>query len=178
MNRKPVLFFIAIILFIISMILYSAKGEVVECWVLCQPDSSVNLREKPKKTSFAFSEAEMCDKFYTDGKVKNGYLHLVNVPAETTEGWISNSYIVYDEPYKPLFNERCIISTSRVAARRTIGGKVRIWLHDGDVIKVFAISNEWCVTNQGFVKTQFIDTGSYVRDSLADASEEMTFEPD
>lgn len=176
--KKFIVIILILLVLIIDICCLTARGEIDECWVLCQPDSCVNIREKPKKTSTAFGEAECCDKYYTDGTIKNGYLHLVDLASETGDGWISNVYVIYDEPYKPVIQERTIISPSRVAARRTMGGKRRIWLNDGDIIHVYAISDEWCVTNQGFIKTQFIDTGSNVRDSFGDTSPEMTYEDD
>ena len=168
-----------LIFILVFVLLFSvASAETFECWVLCQPDSCVNIRERPKKSSPAFGEAECCDKFYTDGKIINGCLHLFDFAGESDEAWIAKAYIVYDEPYKPKFEERQIISPSRVAARRTIGGKRRTWLHEGDLIKVYAISDEWCVTSQGFVKTEFIDTGSYMKEKYRSESSEMTYEDD
>lgn len=176
--KKPLVILFIIIVLIIDIYCLTARSEVIEGWIMCQPDSCVNIREKPKKKSTAFGEMELCDKIYTDGKVVNGYLHCVDVPAESNEGWVASAYVVFNEPYKPRFVQRSIITTTRVAARKTINGKVRTWLHNGDVVNVYAISDEWCVTSEGFVKTEFIDTGSYYNEKFYDASAEMTYEPD
>lgn len=155
-----------------------ADNEYIECWVFCQPDSTVNIREYPRKSSFAFGELECCDSVYTDGKIVNGYLHLVDLAAESTEGWISNNYIVYDKPYKPMFTKRTIITETRVAARRTMNGKIKSWLYGGDTLNVYVISDEWCVTSRGYIKTDFIDTGSYVKEEAYAEYSEMTYEDD
>jgi hypothetical protein len=138
-----------------------AYGEEVgiECWVLCQPDSYVNVRAKPKKTSEEVGYFECGAKILTDGKVKNGYLHIFGFMFEVSEGWIHKGYIVYDEPYFPIFENTTIESNGRVAARRTVNGEKRCWLKNGQAIKVYMVSDEWSVTNKGFVKTKFIDLG-------------------
>lgn len=106
-------------------------------------------------------------------------MHLINVPAEVSEAWISKQYIVYDEPYKPKHQIRnIIVEQGKVAARRTIGGKVRAWLHCGDTVHVYAISTEWSVTDFGFVKTEFIDNGGCYNENFYDDSPEMTYEDD
>lgn len=134
------------------------EDEDIDCWVMCQPDSWVYVRMNPKKKSIEIGRLECGDKIITDGKVKNGFLH-VYAQFELGEGWIHKGYIVYDEPHVPLFQDTQIVSNGRVAARRTINGKRRCWVKDGQSIKVYMVSEEWSVTNKGFIKTKFIDLG-------------------
>ena len=122
-------------------------------WVLCQPDSFVYIRQKPSGRSGDIGYAECGDVFETDGRKKNGFLH-VYASVETGEGWISLGYIVWEKPVK-VFATRRIDSRGRVNARRTIGGKRRCWLRDGDQIRVYWMA-EWAVTNKGFVKAEYI----------------------
>lgn len=138
-----------------------AKGEereYTECWVLCQPDSYVNARLNPKKKSAEIGRLECGDNFYTDGKTMNGYVHCFGV-GEWGEGWVHKGYVVYTKPYKPSTQLKKVESNGRVAARRTIDGARRCWLKNEQTIKVYMISEEWSVTNQGFVKTKFIESG-------------------
>ena len=135
-----------------------AKGEEeVECWIMCQPDSWVYARQSPSKKGTELGRLELGDKVYTDGKVKNGYLHVIDLWFEMQEGWVKKGYVVYDKPYRPVIAETTVRSNGRVAARTTINGKRRRWLKDGQQIKVYMISEEWSVTNQGFVKTKFLN---------------------
>jgi hypothetical protein len=135
-----------------------SKAEEIECWILCQPDSYVNARLNPKKKSIEIGRLECGDKIYTDGKIKNGFLHCY-VGFEYGEGWVHKGYVVYDKPERPVFPDTTITSKGRVAARRTINGDRRCWLKDGQKIKVYMTSSEWSVTNKGFVKTEYIDIG-------------------
>lgn len=126
-----------------------------DVWVLCQPNSFVWIRERPSGRSPEAGYAECGDVFETDGRKKNGFLH-VYASVETGEGWISLGYIVWEKPVR-VFETRHIDSKGRVNARRTIGGKRRCWLKDGDEIKVYWMA-EWAVTNKGFVKAEYIGT--------------------
>lgn len=155
-------FCIAVVFIIIAVLLLvlPAKGEEIDCWILCQPDSFVNARSAPKKKSMEIGRLECGDHVYTEGVIKNGYLLVYGLTFETGEGWVHTGYVVYDEPYKPDVYETQIVSNGRVNARRTINGKRRCWLKNKDVIKVYMVSFEWSVTNKGFVKTKYIDLGT------------------
>lgn len=164
--RQPpwkVITLIILIAIIVAINIYflshaKADGDIYECWVLCQPDSYVNARLNPKKRSMEIGRLECGDKIYTDGETKNGFLHCY-VGFEFGEGWVHKGYIVFDEPKVPYFVYTHIVSNGRVAARKTINGKRRCWLRDGQPIKVYMMSDEWSVTNKGFVKTELIEKG-------------------
>lgn len=132
--------------------------EEIECWILCQPNSYVNARIFASGRSTIVGRLECGDKIYTDGVEKKGFLHCF-ANTESSDCWIHKGYIVFSEPHVPFIRDTQIISNGRVAARRTINGKRRCWLRDGQKIKVYMMSDEWAVTNKGFVKTEYIDQG-------------------
>ena len=151
-----------VFLWVITLIIIfgpTAKAEDFDCWILCQPDSFVYARTSPKKTSMELGRLECGDHVYTDGIIRHGFLHVYGLTFEMSEGWVHKGYVVYDEPYKPAVYETQIVSNGRVNARRTINGKRRCWLKDGESIKVYMVSDEWATTNKGFVKTKYIDLG-------------------
>ena len=121
--------------------------------MLCQPDSFVYIRECPSGRSPEAGYAECGDVFETDGKKKNGFLHIY-ASVEAGEGWISLGYIVWEKPAR-VFETRHIDSKGRVNARRTVNGNRRCWLRGGEEIKVYWMA-EWAVTNKGFVKAEYI----------------------
>ena len=135
---------------------YEDEG-FVKVWVLCQPDSYVNVREFAKKDSTEVAMGEPGDSFLTDMKKKNGFLHVYG-PFEAGEGWISKGYVVYEEPERIDCCYR-IDSNARVACRRTISGNRRCWAYCDDVVMVYWMTDEWCVTNLGFIKSEFINFG-------------------
>lgn len=138
----------------------SAKGEE-ECWILCQPDSWVYARSSPTKKANPIGRFECGDMAYTDGKTKHGFLHIINCTFEECEGWINVGYIVFSKPYKPMLTETTVSSNGRVAARKTIKGSRRCWLKDGQAIRIYMVSDEWSVTNKGFVKTKFLNVNNH-----------------
>ena len=127
--------------------------ETETIWVVCQPDSSVNIRSKASGRSEQVGYALPGDDFQTDGEKKNGFLHIF-APIEAMEGWISLGYVVWEEPEK-VYEVREIEASGRVAARRTIDGKRRRWLKPGDTVTVYYIA-EWCVTSAGFVRWEYL----------------------
>ena len=95
-------------------------------------------------------------KIWTDNVEKGGWLHVVDLPAECDTGWISSRYIVYDEP-QPVFCELEIRAEGRVACRQWIGGKVIHWVHNGETVMVYYSSEEWSVTDMGYIKTEYLE---------------------
>lgn len=135
-----------------------ARGEenrLTEAWVLCQPDSYVNIRERASSRSAYAGMLMSGDQIWVDGRTKDGYAHCENMSNELGEGWVHAGYIVFEEPEE--VNRQCRISSNgRVSCRRTIGGDRRCWVVDGSEVFVYQVAGEWAVTDKGFVKTEFI----------------------
>ena len=155
-GRNVLVGLIAVLLlaFVVCAALAEESGSMAESiWVMCQPDSFVWIRERPSRKSPEAGYAECGDTFETDGRKENGFLHIY-ASVEAGEGWISIGYIVWEKPIK-VFETRHIESKGRVNARRTVNGKRRCWLRNGEEIKVYWMA-EWAVTNKGFVKAEYI----------------------
>ena len=131
-------------------------GLAEDVWVLCDPDSFVCVREYPRKSSYAFGGVTCGMIMHTDGKTQKSYLHVVDVHAEEDTGWISSQHIVYDEPVY-LNQEATVVSNGRLAARTGVNGKVRKWLQPMDTLMVIYWSREWCLTNYGYVQTDYLE---------------------
>ena len=131
-------------------------ADCTKIWVLCRDDTYVCVREKPRKTSDAFGGALNCSMLKTDGKEKNGFLHVVDVAAEASTGWISKQYIVYDPPEK-MSQKALVVSNGRLAARKGINGKIRKWLKPMTEVTIQYWSSEWCLTNYGYVQTEYLE---------------------
>lgn len=149
----------AIVLLAVIIGLISGFGwlgaNAEEVWTLCNTESYVNIRSRASGRSFILGYAECGDYFTTDGKIRNGFLH-VNAPTDTGDGWIYLGYIVYDPPFLPEADTYIVKSNGRVATRQTIDGKRNRWLKSGAEVVVYALSEEWASTNRGFVKTQYL----------------------
>lgn len=148
-----------------------------EAWVLCQPDSWVNSRRFPKKDGEINAYIFPGTRIFLDGKEKRGFVHAVGMNSEDGDGWVSKGFIVYSEPCED-GHVYPISSTGRVACRRSIGGTRRRWLYDGDILTVYMVSEEWCLTSEGFVKTEFIDLESRMDIDSPTDPDDMTWEED
>ena len=133
----------------------SAERIQEEIWVLCMPDSEVNVRERPKKTGEIFGGAMCGACMWTDNVKRNGYLHVLDLAAESDTGWISARYVVYDEPVE-VNAVMEIRSDGRVACRRWINGKINSWIMNGDRLTVYWMSPSWAVTSRGYIRSEFL----------------------
>lgn len=123
-------------------------------WVICQPGDWVNAREKPSRKSRECGFFEGGYPVETDGVIRNGFLRCYGF--EVGEAWVHTGYVVYDEPKRveiPAYS----IARGRLAARKYIGGKRRCWINENEDLVVYWISEEWCVTSKGFVRTEFLE---------------------
>ncbi len=148
--------FIVVIQCICFLSVGMAEEDLVQAWVLCQPDSWINIRGSASKDGSYEGMLISGDEIWTDGRSRNGYIHCENMTIEAGAGWVYEGYVVYSEPVA--IDGYCrIISKGRVACRRTIDGTRRKWLKDGDMIFVYSASDEWALTDVGFVQCSYID---------------------
>lgn len=141
-----------------GMAVYTAAEamEMTEGYVLCSPGGYVNIRSGPSRKSECLGMFETGDKVTLDGKKKNGFLHCVNLALEDEEGWIHSGYVVSDEP-EYIGGEATIVSRGRLAARMYVNGKRTRWLKSGASLVVWYWSEEWALTNCGYVKSMYLE---------------------
>ena len=145
-----------LILMVVGLCYYAGAEDEVK-YILCNPrmDNHVAIRLSPKKSSEEIGRLDCGDSFWTDGKTRNGYLHVFGM-TEYGEGWVHKGYVVDDKP----IIERCMATVTakgRVKARRYIGGKRNCWLDVCDDVRVYARSEEWAVTSRGYVMTKYLE---------------------
>lgn len=135
--------------------LFTATASADGYFILCKPKSSVNARISARKRAETVGWYDCGDYVETDGKTRNGFAHIVNCSLEVNEAWISMRYLVKD---KPVICEikTVIIGSGRVAARGWVNGRRIAWLKPGQEVTVFAITEEWCVTDRGYIRTEFL----------------------
>jgi len=159
MNRGRTFIWIQIGLIIIiavALLLDSATAEEETVWVLCDPESYVCIRNFPKKSANAFGGTTCGRTLKSDGKEKNGFIHVVDLAAEEDNGWISAMYIVHEAPVI-VRQPAIVVSNGRLAARNGVNGKVKKWLKPMEHLTVLCWTSEWCLTNYGYVRSEFLD---------------------
>lgn len=131
-----------------------AEEEFEPRWVICH--DALLVREYPSKRSVAVGELEPGTMVWTDGKTRNGYTHLVNLANETGDGWVGGKYLIGEEPYR-IDREATVVSRGRLAARKTMGGKLRTWLKPLSTVMVYWLTSEWAVTEKGYVMVKYLE---------------------
>jgi hypothetical protein len=141
----------------ILSVIYIAGAEDGYKYILCnpKPTNHVAIRRNPRKGSEETGRLDCGDRIYTDGRKLNGYIHILGM-TEDGEGWVHQGYVVDDEPVI----EKCgatVAANGRVKARRYINGKRIAWLDVCTELTVYARSEEWAVTNRGYVQTKYLE---------------------
>ena len=130
-------------------------GEIWPVWCVCQPDSEINIRAFPKHGSEIAGRAFPGDQFYTDGKKRGTWVHIIDASCEAGEGWIHSGYLS-DSPIREV-NAEYVTTRNKVIARRFIGGKIRAKLKKGVVVTVFYISGNVAITNYGIMIIDYLE---------------------
>ena len=63
---------------------------------------------------------------------------------------------MYDEPEK-VGQTATIVSYGRLAARKYVNGKRTRWLKSGAKLKVWYWTEEWALTNCGYVQSKYLE---------------------
>ena len=162
-----------IILLIVACIAGIAAADEYEeldsVYCLCQPDSWVTIRFSPKKAYNECGGAYLGMEFKTDWKEKNGFLHIYGF-FEAGEGWVAKRYMSIWEPEIYQEGVKTTVAVSKVNCRQTIGGKRRGTLKKGAEVTVWAETPEWCVTNYGYIQTQYLEEIPYEADGSGEES--------
>lgn len=146
----------AVLLGFYSAFMSIAKADTIteEVWILCEPKGTVNIRSTPGGR--IFGGATCGDKMWTDNRQKNGFIHVLDLAAEEENGWVSARYVIFDEP-EEVNIEMTVDSDGRVACRKFINGNIKGWVYDGDKVFVYWTSDEWSITNKGYIKSEFLE---------------------
>jgi len=134
-----------------------ANSETATYYILCQPGDYINIRQKPSTRSTSLGRVYPGEDISTNEKTRYGFVYCPEMHTETGDGWVHSGYLVWDEPMDCQGALYEIHADGRVAARRWIDGPRRRWMKNGDQVKVWYWSQEWCVTNKGFIKTTYLE---------------------
>lgn len=123
-----------------------------DAYVMCA--DYANVRLFPNRKGEELGRFECGTHVLLDGKKRNGYLHIVDTGLEC-DGWIYAGYIVYDQP-ATMHQPAVVVSNGRLAARKYVNGQRTRWLKRNAQLTVYAWSRNWCVTNCGYVRTEYL----------------------
>ena len=163
--KEPIIVLIKLIMVIIAFIIIlgvifevtsAESSDLHEMFVICRENDYIHIRRRPSKRSQSIGWLECGDSVMCDGKEKNGYLHIIG-KTEYDEGWVYKGYLVNDPPIDNGGSPYYICAYGRVACRKSIDGKRRCWANPMETVKVLFWSEEWCLTNKGFIQTKYLE---------------------
>lgn len=149
--RKKLIALVIALVCLLSAFLHGSYAED-EYYIICQPDSFVYVRKTPKMTGEEIGRMELGDMVYFEGEKKNGFMHIS--ASLETDGWIYAGFLTSELTIR---TEQRAVQRRKVACRRSIKGKRRKWLTEGDMVTVYAWSDEWAITDEGFIMTKFLE---------------------
>lgn len=152
-----------LILFTLCALLMFSSAAIADdevYYVICKPGSEVNVRARPEIHSPIAGTKYFGDMVIVD-REKNGFAHITNLFSEYSDGWIYKGLLTEDKPVE-VYQEAQIMSDGITFARKYCGGKIVHKLKDGTGVMVYAVGKEWCVTNFGYIKTEFLTINSKV----------------
>lgn len=138
-----------------SVITARADDQTTKAWILCQPKDYVNARLSPSRRGEVVGRFDAGDVIWVTGRTKNGFAEI-DASLEVDRAWVHAGYIVFDEPEYLGGETFTVRANGRVASRKRIAGDRRCWLTDGSTVRVWWLSDEWAVTDKGFVKSEFL----------------------
>ena len=140
-----------IVNFFISAYVHAFADEM---YVMCESDSFVNARNTPGKGGEIVGRYECGDVVQTDGRAKNGYLHVIDCSFEQSEAWVKAWYLSESEPHP--VSMTTVVKRDRTIARNGIGGNPVKRLKAGTAVKILVYTPDWCLTDRGYIRTEFL----------------------
>lgn len=126
-------------------------------WIICKPDSFVNVRRSPSKQATGIGRMELGEEITLTGKIQNGYAECIGLAFEETTGWIFAGYIVDDEPEVLDGDLYRNCGNGRTALRKWVDGPRRAWATEETTFTVYAMTPEWALTSKGYIRTEYIE---------------------
>ena len=124
-----------------------------QAWVLCDPESYVNMRAKPNGRTVGGLDCG--DHMWTDSVERNGFLHVVELSAEDTTAWVSLRYVVFDEP-REIMRDMKVTGNAKVACRKWVDGPRQSWIRPGNTVRVLWMSDSWAYTVRGYIRSEYL----------------------
>lgn len=152
-----------VLLFAVFLHLSAVRGEsddeieTVRYWVICNPDSEVNVRGR------ATADSEIIGRLFLGDHVdvvrtKGRWAYCIGIGNESGDGWVHMGYLTdgeittYENPASAV-----ISANGRVSARKSVDGGRRKWLSPGKEVLVTAVGGTWSLTDQGYIQSKYLE---------------------
>lgn len=142
-----------LVIFLMFLCVSVATAKADTRYVLVR--SELNVRGKASLGSEIHGRLFAGDRVNVARTYKD-WCFLEDLPSEEGCGWVSSTYLVAEPVTQYDGNPAIISANGRVAVRKTINGERTQWVHPGDTVSVYAMSETWSVTDRGYIKTEYL----------------------
>ena len=136
-----------------------AEDNTWPCWVVCQPDSWVNVRSRPSRGAEVVGRVMDGQELVADAYTDSGWYHCIGLSLEVDDGWVKMNYLSDVEPVDCSGEIWTVEADGRVAVRESMGGDRKMWLQPGAEVAVHMVAGDWAVTSCGFIRVKYLVAG-------------------
>ena len=143
---------------VMLMIRVALADEPVTMWCISS-DSYVNVREAPSTKSKVGGRLDFGDAVEVTGSERDGsgtLWYRVNGITEQGYGWVCSNYLIDSEPAKTA-KKATVCASGRVAVYKRVNGARKTWAKAGSTVEVSIESTEWCLTDRGWIRTEYLE---------------------
>ena len=146
---------ILILVMIMAVIVITARAEEVYAkgWILCK--DYVMIRTTPSRNAEPAGQLDPGDEVEIEGETADGFAHIVS----PCDGWVWAGNITFSR-VEEIRGTMVVVARKQVACRRWIDGPQidgRRWAKNGAEVMVYYMSEEWAVTNRGYIQSEWLE---------------------
>lgn len=160
---KTLLYWVALLLVLAFILVMFGDAAAIagrpitySSWVLCQPDSRVNIRSGPDVSYDVVGYAYPMDELTCDSVTDDGWVHAIDLPCDAGEGYVYVGYLAGEEPRHYAGSMMQVSADGRVAVRSHMCGSRVMWVQPGAQVEVYQMADEWAVTSLGFIRAKYL----------------------
>jgi len=151
----------AAVLMAMAGVMFAEAEETrgVVMYAVCNPGSTVNVRERASSRAAATGYLELGDEVEALEEKKDNrgrtWTRIDSGQFEAEEAWVLSAYLTADK-VEEIMDEWEVCAKGRVALRSAPDGKRIKWLKPGEKVWVFARAGEWIIVKGGYVKAEYL----------------------
>ena len=153
-----VIFTITIVAICVLIVTYSKADEPTTMYVVSAHNVSINVRHNPNTRSDIVGRLEFGwdVEVVESKKIKGVQWYKVNGISEYGYGWVIGYYLINSEPERVKDVKGMVNANGRVATYSKINSSRKSWAKPKETLDVSVYSDEWCYTNKGWIKTEYL----------------------
>lgn len=132
-------------------------SESAPAYILCKIGDYATVRSEACFCGEEIGTLKTGDSIKVTGETENGFAKFIDPDFKSNECWVYVGYVSTSKPkwmngqIATVKDSKCISSTVNMAK------ETGYWIEQGTKLQVFWYTDQWCVTNRGYVMTKHIE---------------------